>query len=238
MSHLNEALSKVAADCAYVKKDGRNDFHKYNYATAATIFEKVNEALNEHGLLSVPHFNIHEITTRQNKSGGTETLATVECTLSVVSINPDPNERTIVTRAYGSGMDNGDKAIMKAQTAALKYAWVMLLNISTGDDPEADSRVDARMAGKTKKAKAEEDRARTAPPRGTGTSPSAESCPCGSVVCPAELGEGKWFVVCWSAYLRMKNAIANEDSEETLAAKGDMKNHFHRVARPEEVPGA
>ena len=31
---------------------------------------------------------------------------------------------------------------MKAETASIKYAYMMAFNISTGDDPEADSRTD------------------------------------------------------------------------------------------------
>lgn len=39
----------------------------------------------------------------------------------------------------GSGQDSGDKAIMKAQTAAIKYAYLLSFAISTGDDPENDT---------------------------------------------------------------------------------------------------
>jgi len=42
----------------------------------------------------------------------------------------------------GSGQDSGDKAVMKAQTAAIKYAYLLSFAISTGDDPEADQRTD------------------------------------------------------------------------------------------------
>ena len=141
---LKEKLSKVAAHCAYVRKDGVNLFHKYNYATAATIFEKVNEALIEHRLVSSPRFTIAESKDRTNAKGTVENLVTVTCELCVQDID---SEAKVLTIALGSGQDNGDKAVMKAQTAALKYAWMMLLNISTGDDPEDDAKVDSRMSG-------------------------------------------------------------------------------------------
>lgn len=141
---LKEKLSKVAAHCAYVRKDGVNLFHKYNYATAASIFEKVNEALIEHRLVSSPRFTIEELKDRTNAKGTAEQLVTIQCELCVQDID---SEGKVLTIAFGSGQDNGDKAVMKAQTAALKYAWMMLLNISTGDDPEDDEKVDSRMAG-------------------------------------------------------------------------------------------
>ena len=37
---------------------------------------------------------------------------------------------------------------MKAQTAAIKYAYMMSLCIATGDDPEADSKTDEAAMGK------------------------------------------------------------------------------------------
>ena len=45
-----------------------------------------------------------------------------------------------------SGQDAGDKAVMKAQTAAIKYAYMLSLCIATGDDPEADSKTDENSA--------------------------------------------------------------------------------------------
>ena len=147
---FREKLRLAAADCAYVRKDGVNQFHKYNYATAATIFEKVNTALFDHRLMSVPTAEVHELTTRTNAKGGVETLATMKTTLHVHDLD---SENIIEVTAFGSGMDNGDKAIMKAQTAALKYAWMTLFNISTGDDPEDDAKVDARQEGISIKAK-------------------------------------------------------------------------------------
>ena len=47
----------------------------------------------------------------------------------------------------GSGQDAADKAVMKAQTAAIKYAFMLSLCIATGDDPEADAGIDERNYG-------------------------------------------------------------------------------------------
>lgn len=141
---LKEKLLEVAKHCAYIRKDGVNQFHKYNYATAAQIFEKVGEALAEQRLVSRPLFQIYGAVEKPNAKGGVEQLVTVEAKLSIHDLDTDDR---IECNGFGSGQDNGDKAIMKAQTAALKYAWMMLLNISTGDDPEADATVDSRASG-------------------------------------------------------------------------------------------
>src|SRR5687768_15622406 len=134
-----EKLSLVARACSYIRKDGTNQFHKYNYATAASVYEKVNEAMADARLVSVPTMEIHSLDARTNAKGAQETLATVKVELRILDVD---SGESVSTTAYGSGMDNGDKAVMKAQTAAMKYAWMDLLNISTGDDPEADHSVD------------------------------------------------------------------------------------------------
>ena len=47
-----------------------------------------------------------------------------------------------ILKGLGNGQDSGDKAIAKGLTSALKYAYMMSLAISTGDDPEADQHTD------------------------------------------------------------------------------------------------
>jgi hypothetical protein len=142
--NLWQRLMEVAAQCSYVQKGGQNLFHKYNYAAAADVLEKVSKALHSEGLVSWTESEIHDWREKTTKSGSLDNLVTVRTRLHIV--DPDSGQE-VVTVAFGSGQDAGDKAVMKAQTAALKYAWLMTLNISTGDDPEADAKTDERVAG-------------------------------------------------------------------------------------------
>lgn len=129
-------LIEVMRECGYVRKDAKNSFHKYSYASAAAILEKVNEALCKNGLATLMKSEILSHTIE-----GKEKFVTVKVTISLV--DADTGERMEIS-GIGSGQDSGDKAIAKAQTMALKYAWMMSLNISTGDDPEADESTDHR----------------------------------------------------------------------------------------------
>jgi len=125
--------------CSYVQKTGYNKFHGYKYATAADVLEKANESMVENNVACrvVPKLiEFRDVTTAK---GAIEHLATIEA--SVELIDNDSGE-TLSLVGIGSGQDAGDKAVMKAQTAAIKYAWMMSLNISTGDDPEADEKTD------------------------------------------------------------------------------------------------
>ena len=59
-----------------------------------------------------------------------------------ISIIDSETGATVETDGIGQGYDGGDKALSKAQTQARKYALLLALNISTGEDPEADEKTD------------------------------------------------------------------------------------------------
>lgn len=141
---MKELASKIVAvmdECRYVQKTGKNAFHGYKYATAADVLDKVNTALVKNRIAVFPAVEVTDFRDTPNAKGNMEHLATVKTTLTLV--DADTGE-TVQTTGYGSGQDIGDKAVMKAQTASLKYAWMVFLQISTGDDPEADDSVDKR----------------------------------------------------------------------------------------------
>ena len=139
MQKLAKKLIAVMQECRYVAKNGVNTFHKYKYATCADVLEMVNASFVKHGIASitVPEVvDLHEVTTAK---GSTEHIATVKITIKLV--DADSGESLEIS-GMGSGQDSGDKAVMKAQTAAIKYAYLLSFAISTGDDPEADQRTD------------------------------------------------------------------------------------------------
>lgn len=134
-------LVKIMKACSYVQKTGKNTFHNYKYATAADVLEKANDAMVENGVACFVSPELVEFRDVTTAKGATEHLATVRAAVTLVD---SESGETMVIVGIGSGQDSGDKAVMKAQTAAIKYAWMMSLNISTGDDPEADEGVDQR----------------------------------------------------------------------------------------------
>ena len=142
---LSAKLVSIMKDCAYIQKQGSNDYHHYRYATAADVMEKSNAALVKHQVASVVMPELLELREITNAKGNSERLATVKTTVSFVDSESGESLQFI---GLGSGQDTGDKAVMKAQTASLKYAYLMTLAIATGDDPEADSAVDERMQHK------------------------------------------------------------------------------------------
>lgn len=144
MKNIAAKLVKVMSDCSYVQKQGKVAFGQtnYKYAQASAVLEKVNDSLVKNNLACVCMSDVVSFIEVTNARGNVEHLATVK--VNITLIDSDSGE-TLQMCGLGSGQDNGDKAIMKAQTAAIKYAWLLTLNISTGDDPEADQSVMERM---------------------------------------------------------------------------------------------
>ena len=100
MQKLAKKFVEVMRECAYVAKNGSNDFHRYKYATATDVLEKVNASLTKHGLASVVATNLlssKEVTTAK---GNIEQLFTVE--VCVTLIDSESGE-TLTLKGLGSG---------------------------------------------------------------------------------------------------------------------------------------
>lgn len=138
-TNIAKKLLAVMAECAYVAKNGLNSFHKYKYATAEDVLQKVNEALTKNKIACVAVPELIEFTDVTNLKGNTEHLATVK--VEITLIDSDSGEEVKIY-GIGGGQDAGDKAVMKAQTAATKYAYMLSFCMATGDDPEADVKTD------------------------------------------------------------------------------------------------
>ena len=139
MQKIAKKFVEVMRECSHVVKNGTNEYHRYKYATAADVLEKVNTSLTKHGIASVVATNLlgtKEVTTAK---GNVEQLATVEVTVTLIDAE---SGETLTLKGLGSGQDAGDKAVAKSQTMAIKYAYLNSLAIATSDDPEADWHTD------------------------------------------------------------------------------------------------
>ncbi len=140
---LAKKLVQIMAEIAKTKvgKNGINEYHRYKYVKASDITAILAEKLVLQKIASIVEPQVLESKDIPNSKGGIDHLVTVQT--DVLLIDVDSGE-TIKITGLGSGQDTGDKAIMKAQTAALKYAYMMSFNIATNDDPEADEETDRR----------------------------------------------------------------------------------------------
>jgi hypothetical protein len=143
LAKLAAKLVKVMGAIGHIPKRGRNDFFGYDYATEADVADAVRTALVAEGVVMIPSIadvREREVLTRKNQK---EIVTTV--TLDVTFIDGDSGQ-TFTFQMAGAGQDSGDKGIMKAISAAVKYAQLKSLCLPTGDDPEADDGADRAQA--------------------------------------------------------------------------------------------
>lgn len=145
-------LAEVMRRIGSVGKGGYNQAQNYAYTSAEDVLKKVQAAAADLNLCVQTSATLekHE---RFEQNGKSKTHAVVKVTLGFIDGDVAPERGGypgIQMEAYGEGVDSGDKAIAKANTAALKYALCAGLLIAfASDDPEADTSTD-RDAGAVK----------------------------------------------------------------------------------------
>lgn len=148
---IAKKLVNVMIECGHIAKNGLNSYHQYKYATAEDVLLKVNTALTKNKIASVVIPEIASMVDVTNLKGNTEHLVTVNVQIKLID---SESGECVDLFGIGSGQDAGDKAVMKAQTAAIKYAYMMSLCIATSDDPEADTKTDENSVDGNRASKA------------------------------------------------------------------------------------
>jgi ERF superfamily len=133
---IQEKVFNLMKAIGYVQKKGNNNFQHYKYVAHADLMERVHEELVRLGIMAVPRYEV--------VSQG-EKVTIVSCRLRLYDVEVADPDACVEVQSLGGGSDTGDKAVMKAMTASNKYAWMHLLAIATGDDPEADEETDKRF---------------------------------------------------------------------------------------------
>lgn len=129
------ALLKARKDIKPTKKEARNEFDKYNYATQEHWHAAVMPALLANDLLlSISTVGVTNLDVRQTKKGDPKYAVQVTCSARLWHVSG----QWIEVMGAGHGEDRGDKGVYKAMTGAAKYLYAQLFALPTTDDPEKD----------------------------------------------------------------------------------------------------
>jgi len=134
VDEFNAKMVRIMDSIGYLQKDATmtGSLFSYTYATARKVLDKVRDECAKEGISVESESDIVEF-----HIIGAKSLAVVKTSLFFT-------DGIFIARAQGlgSGIDSGDKAVMKANTAAIKYACSGKFLISWGDDPEASGEDD------------------------------------------------------------------------------------------------
>lgn len=136
--NLYKKLHKIIKEGVVVGKNGRNNFHKYDYVTEADVTEAAKQKFIENNIL---------LTARVNGVRETKNPEIVEAVMIFTLVDLDSGEEESYTFS-GFGQDKGDKNIYKAYTGAFKYFLMKNLMIGSDADPEHDGETQPKKAKK------------------------------------------------------------------------------------------
>ena len=136
VSELNiyQRLSEVMKEVSYIKKEDKKVNGQYTFASHDAVTAKIRPYLIKNGIVTIPRVVSH-----------TQDGNRTEVDIEIDFVNIDNPEDKIVVPTFGYGIDNQDKGVGKAISYAVKYAYLKVLALETGDDPERDT-IDYKVA--------------------------------------------------------------------------------------------
>lgn len=140
--NIYQKMADITNELGFVAKNLNVSLGKSSYRAVGEVdvLEAVKPLEHKHGVYSYPvNTNIvqQDIITSTSQYGDKQSFyIRLERIYRFVNIE-EPDE-FIELKAYGDGIDSGDKATGKAMTYADKYALMKAYKISTGDDPDKE----------------------------------------------------------------------------------------------------
>jgi len=138
-------LAIIMGELGNVPKEGFNKAQNYKFVRETDVVAKLVPLLAAHHIFLHQTVTSHDrVPLYQTQSGMTMWITTV--TVEGTWYDGDTGETLPAATFVGTGADTGDKGAFKAMTGAEKYMLMKTFLISTGDDPEADEKVDKTAA--------------------------------------------------------------------------------------------
>ncbi len=135
-------LWQMMSELTYIKKDKKNTFFNYTYASEYAVKEAVQEQLIKHKVIfqfGVTDWHTTNLPSElvNGKWQPQEQLTTIKTSYKFIDVD---SGEFIEGSFAGTGSDKNDKGVYKAITGAIKYTLTSIFLIPSGDhnDPEHD----------------------------------------------------------------------------------------------------
>lgn len=153
MTDQTNKILALMAEVGVLEKGSKNSHFGYNYLSEFDTKLAVQKAFIKHGIMH-EGIELEVLASEQTSSGR---YCEVRCTITMPGRDAQKDSDNIFASVYryqglGSGIDKTDKALLKAQTAAVREALKNLLIIPAGHDPENDQDDDTEQPRASKPA--------------------------------------------------------------------------------------
>lgn len=126
--NIYQRLALVMAGVKYIQKGEAKVNNQYRFVSHDAVVREIRRHLIKNGIVAVPTVLSHKVE-GQNRT---------EVDVEVAFVNIDDPADKITVKYFGYGIDKSDKGPGKAISYAVKYAYLKVLSLETGDDPEND----------------------------------------------------------------------------------------------------
>lgn len=138
-------IATISGFIGRVPKNGYNKFNDYRYVLESDLVEHIRYWLSAARILIYPTVKEHTLITFERVAGERQRDHITEVLYTFRVVDGRTGE-VFELDALGQGADPRDKGSNKASTSAMKFAYLRLFNISSGEDAEGDSAGDQRQA--------------------------------------------------------------------------------------------
>lgn len=126
--NLLKKIIGIMSELTYIQKGDKKVNGQYSFVSHDQVAEKVQPLLVKYGVCALP--SVEEIAQNNNRT---------EMKLQTTFVDVDNPEQYFIIRTVGHGIDPGDKGPGKAMSYALKYAFLKVFCLPSGDDPDKDA---------------------------------------------------------------------------------------------------
>ena len=150
--NIHGKIATISGHLGRIPKNGFNKFNNYPYVLESDLVEWVKYYLAAARILVYPEsFRVHEVYTFDGVLRDGKQRDILTDNIVVYRVVDGRTGENFTFEVNGQGSDPRDKGSNKASTSAMKFAYMRLFNISSGEDAEGDEQGDMRAAmGDTK----------------------------------------------------------------------------------------
>lgn len=160
VKNVYQRINAVMSELSYLKKDKQVGFGNSSYT--AITHDHVTQSLQplcvKHGLVLIPSMvdvsvERYEVKTKNGTGMRYETKATAK--VKCINIDEPGDGLTVETEATAHGFDTQDKSPGKAYSMAVKYCYLKLFMIASGDNEEERVEADKIISNEREKLESE-----------------------------------------------------------------------------------